>query len=412
MRHFPTLLLLALGLAVGVGLLTAAPSEAASGNEGFLYGEVETRSGNTYKGRLRWGDEEAFWGDFFNSSKDERPWVEDAPRDFRRRREAIEIFGVEIGSRWDDYRGGRQFIAPFGAVEELRIRGRNDLTARMKGGFEIDLDGGSNDIGAKIHVWDDSLGEIALQWREIERVRFLSTPSNLDVGGVTRLYGTLYTDDGRTFEGWIQWDQDECLSTDELDGETRDGDLEIEMGRIRSIERRSRWGSNVVLQDGRELLLEGTNDVDDDNRGIFVEDETWGRVLVRWDAFDRLDFQTPKTAGPSYDDYPEGEPLRGTVETRRGDKLSGRIVYDLDESESWEFLNGDYRDVEYNIPFYKIERIEPRGSNASLVTLASGEKIELDDSADVDDGNGGIAVITSGDTEYVHWSDVRSIEFE
>ena len=412
MRHIPTLLLLAIALAVGAALASAAPAEAATGTEGFIYGEVETESGNVYKGRLRWGDEEAFWGDFFNSTKDERPWLEDAPREFRRKRESIEIFGIEIGSRWDDNNGGRQFIAPFGAIEELRLRGRDELIARMKGDYEIRLDGGSNDIGAKVKVWDDSLGEIGIDWREIERIRFLPTPSDLDVGGVTRLYGTLYADDGRTFEGWIQWDQDECLSTDELDGETRDGDLEIEMGRIRSIERNNRWGSRVVLQDGRELVLEGTNDVDDDNRGIFVEDSTWGRVLVNWDAFDRIDFQPPKSSGPAYGDYPDGKPLQGTVETKDGESLTGRIVFDLDESESWEYLNGDRRDVEYNIPFYKIARITPRGSHASVVTLKSGEEIELDDSADVDDGNGGIAVVTSGDTEYVRWRDVGSITFE
>lgn len=411
MRHLPTLLLLALALTLGMGLASAEPAEAADGNEGFLYGEVETRSGNVYKGRLRWGDEEAFWGDFFNSSKEDRPWMDEAPRDFRRRREGIEIFGVRIGSRWEDNDGGRQFIAPFGSIEELQIRGRSELIARMKGGTEYELDGGSNDIGAKVHVWDDSLGEIALEWREIDRIRFLPTPSGLDVGGVTRLFGTLETDDGRTFTGWVQWDQDECLSTDELDGETRDGDLEIEMGRIRSIERRSRWGSNVVLQDGRELTLEGTNDVDDDNRGIFVEDATWGRVLVTWDAFERIDFETPKTAGPAYDDYPPGKALRGTVETR-GENLTGRIVFDLDESETWEFLNGEFRDVEYNISFSKIARITPRGSDSSLVTLKSGEEIELSDAADVDEGNGGLAVVTGGETEYVRWRDVDAIVFD
>ncbi|MDA8019234.1 MAG: hypothetical protein MPN21_17475 [Thermoanaerobaculia bacterium] len=412
MRHIPTVLILSFGSALALGLLMAAPSDAAAGTEGFLYGEVETRSGNTYKGRLRWGDEEAFWGDFFNSSKDERPWAEEAPRRFRGRREAIEIFGVEIGSRWEDWDGGRQFIAPFGAIEELRIRGRGELTARMKGDFEIRLDGGSNDIGAKVHVWDGSLGEIALEWREIERIRFLPAPDDLDVGNVTRLYGTLHAHDGRIFKGWIQWDQDECLSTDELDGETRDGDVEIEMGRIRSIERRSRWGSNVVLRDGRSMVLEGTNDVDDDNRGIYVEDPKWGRVLVKWDAFDRLDFESPQSSGPAYGDYPPGKPLRGTVETRGGDKLSGRIVFDLDESESWEYLNGDYRDVEYSIPFYKIESIKPRGSRASLVTLRNGEEIELDDSADVDDGNDGIAIVSSGDTDYIRWRDVEEIRFD
>ena len=78
------------------------------------------------------------------------------------------------------------------------------------------------------------------------------------------LYGKVETRGG-TFEGFIQWDHDECLSTDELDGESEDGDVEIPFGRIRSIEKYRR-GSLVVLETGRELYLTGSNDVDNDNQ--------------------------------------------------------------------------------------------------------------------------------------------------
>lgn len=404
-----TLTLLAATLALGASLLTPTPSRAQ--NDGFLYGEVHTESGNVYEGRLRWGKEEAFWGDHFNSSKEDRPWVEDAPRD-RDRRERIEVFGVDIGVRWGHWDGGRQFVAPFGAIRELEMHRGGELTAHMKGGHELRLDGGSNDIGADVRVWDASLGEIKIDWDEIEKVVFKSTPSNLDVGGVHRAYGTVRTDDDRVFTGWIQWDQDECLSTDKIDGETRDGDLSIDLGRIRSIERRSRSSSRITLQDGRELVLDGTNDVDDDNRGIFVEDPKWGRVLVRWDAFDRIDFEKPGGSGPAYDDFPPGKKLEGTVVTRRGDELSGRIAWDLDEEEDWEYLNGEWRDVEYNIPFRMIASIEPRGSSSSRVVLRNGEEIELEDAADVDDGNAGIGVKGSGNPQYVDWDDVRRVQFD
>src|ERR1044071_1360192 len=40
----------------------------AQSNEGFMYGKVTTRS-NTYEGQLRWGNEEAFWTDYFNAAK-------------------------------------------------------------------------------------------------------------------------------------------------------------------------------------------------------------------------------------------------------------------------------------------------------------------------------------------------------
>ena len=44
------------------------------------------------------------------------------------------------------------------------------------------------------------------------------------------------------------------------------------------------------LDDGRKLRLRGSNDVDDDNRGILVEDPRYGRVEISWDDFERLEF--------------------------------------------------------------------------------------------------------------------------
>ncbi len=112
-------------------------------------------------------------------------------------------------------------------------------------------------------------------------------------------------------------------------------------------------------------MLDGTNDVNDDNRGIYVEDARYGRVLVPWDAFERLDFSEPGPSGPAYDDFRPGEPLRGKVTDVDGQTYRGRIVYDVDERETWELLNGDWRDVEYSIPFSLIASIVPRGGDSS-----------------------------------------------
>ncbi len=65
---------------------------------GFLYGRITTVDGATYEGRLRWGgDQEAFWGDYFNGAKDENPWVAHVPPErLPKERRPIEIFGIEI----------------------------------------------------------------------------------------------------------------------------------------------------------------------------------------------------------------------------------------------------------------------------------------------------------------------------
>ena len=41
----------------------------AQSDAGFIYGKVTTIDDNTYTGNIRWGKEEVFWFDMFNSSK-------------------------------------------------------------------------------------------------------------------------------------------------------------------------------------------------------------------------------------------------------------------------------------------------------------------------------------------------------
>ena len=70
------------------------------------------------------------------------------------------------------------------------------------------------------------------------------------------------------FTGFIQWDQQECVGADELDGRSADGELSLRYDTIRSIARQSRDSSRVTLLDGREMVLSDTSDVGHDNRGI------------------------------------------------------------------------------------------------------------------------------------------------
>src|SRR5687768_10165117 len=72
--------------------------EAAESHPGFLYGRITTAFGATYEGRLRFGgDQEAFWGDYFNGAKDENPWVAHVPPErLATEQRPIEILGVEI----------------------------------------------------------------------------------------------------------------------------------------------------------------------------------------------------------------------------------------------------------------------------------------------------------------------------
>ena len=282
----------------------------------------------------------------------------------------------------------------------------------MRDGTEVHVEGSANDVSADIVIDDDSLGEVSVPWKRIDTIEFAATPSSAEPKGF-RIHGTVETSEG-TFEGFIQWDSEECLSYDKIDGEDDDINVSLDFGKIRSIARHTRNSSKVVLKDGREMILDGTNDVDDDIRGILVEDERFGRVEVDWDAFRKATFSDAGGSGRPYSYYGKGGGLSGTVETLSGGSHSGRIVYDLDEAYAWEMLDGDDDDIQYSIPMGMIKTIEPRGSDSANITLRNGEKLRLEDSQDVSDSNDGIVVVKGGGDEKVliKWDDLERLTFD
>lgn len=400
--------------AIAVLLSSAqAPLLARSGATeatGSIYGTVETDSGRKYTGLLRWDDEEAYWDDLFNGGKSKLPYIDRMPEEERKHRN-ISVLGINIDYDWDESEG-RQFIARFGDIQEIRPRSGDKVDIVMKGGTKYLLDGGSNDIGATIVVEDEEDGRTEIEWSKIERITFAAAPGSASPEA-RRLSGDVTTEDG-VFHGFVQWDSQECESTDRLDAYSEDGKVSIPMGGIRSIKKESRKRSTLDLKDGRTLSVHGTNDVDSSIRGIFVEDERFGRVKVSWDAFKSVDFAVGSVTGRGYADYKPATPLRGTVTDRDGRSFKGRIIFDLDESESWEILNGEKNGVEYNIPFRMVKSVAPHDSNTSDVTLKGGAELRLGDSQDVTEKNAGILVILdSGGTEqYLSWRNVRRIDFD
>ena len=402
--------IIVLGLAVLATPAAAREAAAQAGPHGYIYGTVETTSDHSYTGLLRWGTEEAFWDDLFNSSKSDLPYLEKHHRESRQRNR-IKVLGITVGYRWDDSSDSRMFIARFGDIAQIEVLRGENIKVTMKDGTVYSMKDGSNDVGATITVQDDSLGAVKLDWEKIARIVFKPTPANLEPPAY-RLYGKLTTHD-ETFEGYIQWDVQECVSTDKLDGESDDGDMSIEMGRIRAIEKRNRKGSLIVLKDGREFVLEDTNDVDSSMRGVHVDDPRFGRVKVSWDAFERVEFEEVDHSGRGYDDYRPAKHLRGTVVDYGGKTHAGELVFDLDEIASWELLNGSREDVEYYIPFDMLRSIEPTRDDGSTVTLTSGVTATLYDGQDVSENNDGVVVLRENGREaYFAWDEIKRIDFE
>jgi hypothetical protein len=388
---------------------------AAETYQGFLYGRIITVDGATYEGRLRWGvDQEAFWGEYFNGVRQENPWNAHVPAErLPKERRPIEIFGVEVARR--ESNAGRQLMARFGELARIEARGR-EVRVTLKSGTVFDLDRlESSDFDDDVRVWDGRRGVVDLKSLRIRTIELLPTPP---LGAAPyRLHGTVRTRQG-DFTGFVQWDREECVGADELDGHTADGELSLRFDTIRSIARRSRDSSLVTLLDGREIALSGTREVGHGNRGIYVDDRRYGRVLISWDAFERVDF-SPGGSGPAYGDFPPGRPLTGSVTTRAGRRLAGRLVYDLEESETTETLDAPSQGVDYTIPFGLIASIVPsgreeRGAQRARVTLHNGEDLQLERAGDLGEGNAGMLIFVDGrqHPEHVPWTDVEQVDFD
>jgi len=395
----------------------AATHPAAESDQGFLYGRITTIDGATYEGRLRWGGrEEAFWGDPFNGSKVENPWAAHVPPDrLPTERRPIRILGVEIAHREQPLDLRRPFVARMGDIARIEARGR-DVRVTLKSGSVFDLDRFSaSDFDDGLRVWDNRRGVVDLDSLRIRTIELLPTPA---LGAAPyRLYGTVRTQQGE-FTGFVQWDRADCVGTDELRGRTDRGEFVVRFDTIGAIARRSRDGSLVTLLDGREIVLSDTRQVGRGNRGIHVEDPRYGAVSISWDVFERIDFG-PGGSGPAYGDFPAGSPLRGSVTTRAGERLAGRLVYDLDEGETTETLDAPARGVSYSIPFGLIASIVPSGREEggaprAIVTLRDGEELRLEHGGDLGETNAGMLIFVEGRPrpEYLPWTEVRRVEFD
>ena len=402
----------------------AAPTQPPpQRHDGFLYGRITAVDGTVYEGRLRWGaKQEAFWDDHFHGAKGDNPWLAFVPPE--RRPEVprrLRLFGAEFGKADPTW---RPLMVRFGDLRSAEVL-RRHVRVRLENGAVWDLHRySSNELDDGVRVWDRKRGVVDLtaavetEWyardghRRIRTIEFLPTPR---LGAVPyRLHGTVRTRQG-DFTGFVAWDRDDSLGSDELEGSTPDGEIGVRFDHLSAIARRDGDSALVTLVDGREIVLSNGWEVSRDNRGIDIDDPRYGTVTVRWDAFERVDF-TAGGSGAGYDDIRPGGPLIGSVTTRDGRLLAGRLVYDLDETSTTETLDGESGDLHYSIPFERIVAIEPlpagSGAHGVRVVLESGEELRLAGSDDTGRSDSGVLVFTgSGErAEHVPWGELQRLE--
>ena len=225
-----------------------------------LYGTLVTRRGDEYTGWVSWDVDELFTKDILDGEE--------------RGRDRKIAFG-KLASIERRSSSGAELV--FADGDRMVLRETNDVDDSNRG----------------ITVYDPGLGQATVSWDEFDRLDLKKPPAPLrydDFDGGRFIEGTVYTEDGESHTGRIRWDDDERYTWEILDGDCRDAELDIEFAKIKEIKRQGARGAIVTTWDGRTFRLSGSNDVDEDNRGIFVESDRGRDVEIDWDELDRVEF--------------------------------------------------------------------------------------------------------------------------
>lgn len=390
--------------------IPSAPAETlASGtHQGFLYGQVTDTDGTLYQGRLRFaGDEEAFWNETFNGVKADNPWARHVPRDQLSVTRPRTVLGMRVGERSVAMNLVRPLMVRFGDIRRIEAH-RRDIRVTLKNGRVIVLDRfEADDLADGLRIWDVTRGVVDLDEWSIRAIDFLPAPARSDAP--LRLHATVQSTHG-SFSGTVQWNREQGVASDVLIGRTDASDEALRFDTISSIERLSTDQVRVTLRDGQQRMLPDGSGIGRHHRGIYVHDARFGRVLVSWHALIRMDLAVV-ASGPGYASFTPGQPLQAEVLTRSGQQCAGRLVFDLDESETIDTLDAPDGGVDYSIPFDRIAVIEPDHQASARISLHSGEVLQLQPAGDLGEGNAGLLVFATGSSspDYIRWQDVERI---
>ncbi len=395
-------------LLITILCLQSVDLSAQRGNE-FIYGKITTKSNEQYIGFMRWGKQELMWHDVFNSTKKaqkHKKAQEEKPSSL------WDNFNWSLSSIWEDkYRQqAHVFSCFFGDIKAIYPKSSDYLDLELKNGTIINLEGGSDDVGTSVYVYDYELGRVKIKWSKIKKVEFSSGPLETDDELGQPLYGKLKTRRKGTLEGYIKWDLEERITEDILDGR---GDQQIAFKNISSITKKDN-GAKVTLHSGREVFLNGSNDVNNSNRGIAIFVDGVGNVEVSWKDFKHLElFENPNSC-LGYNDFKAPVGIKANCYTVDDEELEGLIVFDVDEKWEIEFIDGNDDNVKYQIPIRYIERIVPKNQTYSQLYLKNGETILLGESQDVSYKNDGLLLFINGEEvpKLIDWKDIIEIKIK
>ncbi|MFC1554360.1 hypothetical protein ACFL7D_06980 [candidate division KSB1 bacterium] len=354
-------------------------------NTGRIYGRLLLNNGDEIEGRISLGDTvfETLWIHPFNAEYDFFEHNRDA---YDRQR--------KLHNRVSDVIN--KLTVMYGYIEKMTNE-RNRVNVLLKDGREFLVYGG--DSREQLSVLDADGISYKVSWRDLSSIEFSEEPESYSesINEITLpLFGVVSLNSGQKFKGFLIWDKDESLSTDLLNGREGRYDREIPFGSIKRIRPLNRSSSEITMWSNRQLVLTGTNDVDNENRGLVVLNNDIGIIEIEWKFVTNVDFER-NVYGKSYSDFEPGKPVHGVVTNSRGEQFEGFIKWDDDENMSIDYLNGELDGLIFIIEFSNIAEIRRRTRRSSTVVLKNGVELRLSNTNDVDYNNKGIVVLENPD---------------
>ncbi|MEQ1857272.1 MAG: hypothetical protein ABL963_12495 [Longimicrobiales bacterium] len=176
---------------------------------------------------------------------------------------------------------------PFGDIAAISRESGSSARVRLASGREWVLDD-SNDVDSSnrgIEITDELFGRSVIGWDDFQTIRFHArsgAPAGRDAFAAgARLHGTVGSGDGRRAAGRIRWDNAAQHAWEALHFTSEAVAMTVELSRVLSVAKGAS-GARVTLVDGSVLEADADGDFREGNRGVFVEADSGGVVMVPW----------------------------------------------------------------------------------------------------------------------------------
>ena len=407
-------------IAVGIWLLVVSSGSLAANPEPVIFGTVTPASGQAVTGTIRWGDQEQFLSDIFNGYKLTPVGIENMSADEKEQlldhqpgpQAQIGGFQITFKSLFGKELEAPYFNVFFGSIKKIDVA--NDIIiATLHDGTQIISNDGSNDLSDEIYVktLEGETKEFDLE--DLKLIEFSKAPEDAKQFA-EGIYGTVTSSIG-TFQGRVMWDKDERTIDKALDGSDEAKEHAIKFADIVSIEKSESGDAALVgLRDQQSLLLRGTNDVNNGNRGIWIDHPDLGRVEVDWSQFEKLVIEDLDVAWQDFDDYRQlSKKLSGTVQLIDGTSIrADSLVYDMNQQSSAELLFADIEGNNRQVPLAKFKSLTRLNQQSIELLSHDDKKLVAYNDRSVTQDNNGILVTTGEQHKYYPWAQIQAITFD